>query len=371
MADYPGSIPAFVTPGATLSSPAHSTQHTAVNGEVVAICATLGTNPQGIESTVKDRLDAIEASIGTTNHNQNTDLGTTSTTFYIGGIAGPYLKNVAGNLQLRNSADVAYVNVTVLDINVQGSITDGVNSVTVAELDTAVLDDHTHANKATLDTYTQTEVNLASAVSLKHIQNTDTGTNVETFQLNNVNPNSARIKVDDLTPTIVEIVNAADTVNAPIIASEFRGYLQADNADVSRPTIRYNEPTNTWQLANDGVTFSDITVGTPTIAMAGTVGQVQYNNTANLGAIPEGNAGQVLTSNGVGAAPSFQVNPAGFADPMTTRGDIIYRNAANTTTRLAAGATAGDVLTSDGTDIAWAAPSGGGGQQFSMLLMGG
>ena len=48
----------------------------------------------------------------------------------------------------------------------------------------------------------------------------------------------------------------------------------------------------------------------------------------------------------------------GFTDPMTTRGDIIYRNSSNATARLAAGANT-YVLTSDGTDIAWAAPTGG------------
>lgn len=43
-----------------------------------------------------------------------------------------------------------------------------------------------------------------------------------------------------------------------------------------------------------------------------------------------------------------------LSDPMTTRGDIIYRNPANTTDRLPIG-TAGQVLTSDGTDVSWAA----------------
>lgn len=43
---------------------------------------------------------------------------------------------------------------------------------------------------------------------------------------------------------------------------------------------------------------------------------------------------------------------AGLTDPMTTRGDVIVRNAANTTARLAVGA-AGKFLTSDGTDIAY------------------
>lgn len=51
---------------------------------------------------------------------------------------------------------------------------------------------------------------------------------------------------------------------------------------------------------------------------------------------------------------------SGMADPMTTRGDIIVRNASNVTARLGRGS-ASQVLTSDGTDVAWATPSAGGG----------
>lgn len=51
---------------------------------------------------------------------------------------------------------------------------------------------------------------------------------------------------------------------------------------------------------------------------------------------------------------------SGMADPMTTRGDIIVRNASNVTSRLGRGS-ASQVLTSDGTDVAWATPSAGGG----------
>ncbi len=50
---------------------------------------------------------------------------------------------------------------------------------------------------------------------------------------------------------------------------------------------------------------------------------------------------------------------SGLADPMTTRGDLIYRNASNVTTRLGRGS-AGQVLSSDGADIAWAAPAASG-----------
>jgi len=45
-------------------------------------------------------------------------------------------------------------------------------------------------------------------------------------------------------------------------------------------------------------------------------------------------------------------NPAGFADPMTTRGDIIVRNSSNVTARLALGAK-GSLLKSDGSDLGY------------------
>lgn len=73
-------------------------------------------------------------------------------------------------------------------------------------------------------------------------------------------------------------------------------------------------------------------------------------------------ANQVLTADGAGNS-TWATPASGFADPMTTRGDIIYRNSLNVTARLGVGA-AGYVLTSDGTDVAWAAASGGGSTTF-------
>ena len=49
---------------------------------------------------------------------------------------------------------------------------------------------------------------------------------------------------------------------------------------------------------------------------------------------------------------------SGYSDPLTTRGDILYRNSSNATARLAVGS-ANRFLKSDGTDVAWAALSGG------------
>jgi len=87
--------------------------------------------------------------------------------------------------------------------------------------------------------------------------------------------------------------------------------------------------------------------------------KVFYTNaTGKLIELALGTDGQVLTSTGAGTIPAFETPSGGFADPMTTRGDIIYRDATNTTNRLAVGS-ANYVLTSDGTDVSWAASSGG------------
>lgn len=48
-----------------------------------------------------------------------------------------------------------------------------------------------------------------------------------------------------------------------------------------------------------------------------------------------------------------------LADPMTTRGDIVYRNSSNVTARLALG-TNGQVVGSNGTDLVWVTPTSGG-----------
>lgn len=60
------------------------------------------------------------------------------------------------------------------NIHVEQNITDETNSVTVAQLKTASDNQHTHANKALLDTYSQTEADLGDAVSKKHTHSNKT-----------------------------------------------------------------------------------------------------------------------------------------------------------------------------------------------------
>lgn len=60
----------------------------------------------------------------------------------------------------------------------------------------------------------------------------------------------------------------------------------------------------------------------------------------------------IKTVNGNSLLGSGNIAISEFSDPMTTRGDIIVRNASNVTARLGRG-TANQLLISDGTDIAW------------------
>lgn len=60
MASFPGGLFTAPTLGATMSAaPTHSTVHNNANGEIQAIEATLGVNPQGAFATVKAYIDSL------------------------------------------------------------------------------------------------------------------------------------------------------------------------------------------------------------------------------------------------------------------------------------------------------------------------
>ena len=89
-------------------------------------------------------------------------------------------------------------------------------------------------------------------------------------------------------------------------------------------------------------------------------GDVMVENGSNVIRLPIGTNDQVLTADSAEASGvKWAASASGFADPMTTRGDVIIKDASNNTTRLGIG-TNGQVLKSDGTDIAWGTPAGGG-----------
>jgi hypothetical protein len=79
--------------------------------------------------------------------------------------------------------------------------------------------------------------------------------------------------------------------------------------------------------------------------------------------------GQFLTGGATPDAHLFGITDpsvTGLSDPMTTRGDVIVRNASNVTARLAIGSS-GKVLQSDGTDVSWQTPAAGASPLLAVL----
>jgi hypothetical protein len=70
-----------------------------------------------ITSTGSEIEDAVSKK-----HNQNTDVGTSSSTFYIGS-SGPKIKNNSGVIEVRNNADTDYANLVVENLTVKGTTT--------------------------------------------------------------------------------------------------------------------------------------------------------------------------------------------------------------------------------------------------------
>lgn len=80
---------------------------------------------------------------------------------------------------------------------------------------------------------------------------------------------------------------------------------------------------------------------------AAVIGEAYWDTTNNV----------LYVAEATGTGNWVEVTGNSLSDPMTSRGDIVVRNASNATDRLAIGAN-GQVLSSDGTDITWTTPSG-------------
>lgn len=96
-----------------------------------------GTYPNPTVSLVDGIAVSVIASAVGEAHAQNTDAGTSSTTFFIGS-GGPKLKNSSGVIQLRNNGDSGYVDLVCNNLTVQGTTTT-VNSTIVDIADNIIL----------------------------------------------------------------------------------------------------------------------------------------------------------------------------------------------------------------------------------------
>jgi hypothetical protein len=131
-------------------------------------------------------------------------------------------------------------------------------------------------------------------------------------------------------------------------------------ADIGLGNVE-NTALSTWTGSTNIGTVGSITTGTwsatPISAVKGGTGKTSYTpyallagGTTSSGTLQQvsntGDVGDVLTYNGAGALPTWQTAPSGggMTDPMTTAGDMIYRNLSNVTARLPRG-TNGEILT--------------------------
>lgn len=187
------------------------------------------------------------------------------------------------------------------------------------------------------------------------------GVTTTTAQFNFLNTVSGNVQdqIDSkqsitLTENNIWVGNASNIATA--LAAGANGYVLTSVSGVP-----------TWVSPGVGGTVTSVAVSGGTTGLTTTGGPITTSGTITLtGTLAIANGGTGLTALGTanqllrvnsGATALEYFTPSYLADPMTTRGDIIIRNTSNVTARLPIG-TATYVLTSDGTDVAWAAPSG-------------
>lgn len=241
------------------------------------------------------------------------------------------------------------------------------------------------ANDYTWGQIDKTTSDIADITTRSHTSLTSIGTNthaqIDSHISSTANPHSvtaaqasaiadAANTVDDTHIDWGTGANQVSAVDVPI--ADAGGIITGTEVETALQENRTAINLNTTHRSSNGSDHSfidqDVTSGsTPTFTGTNFTG-IPYTGLANgtdgelitwdaagaIDTVAVGTSGQILTSNGAGAAPTFQNASSGFSDPMTTRGDIIYRDATNTTTRLGTGA-ANEVLRSDGTDTSWGA----------------
>ena len=150
---------------------------------------------------------------------------------------------------------------------------------------------------------------------------------------------------------------AGDHYVVSVAGTFFTEVLQAGDSIISKQdspttlahwiTVNNNmvTPVVTAGIADDAITLAKMASGTD-----GNL--ITYDASGNPAYVATGNANQVLTSNGAGAAPTFQA--AAEASPLTTKGDV-YVHTGSANARLGVGAD-GKALKADSstaTGLAW------------------
>jgi hypothetical protein len=153
-----------------------------------------------------------------------------------------------------------------------------------------------------------------------------------------LNSNVTLAKVENIsTSTILGRVTASTGVTEQLTATQVRTLLNVE----------------------DGADVTDLTNVLASLNTIGSVaeGDILYRDGSGWVRLARGTDNQVLTA--TATTINWETPASGFADPMTTEGDIIYRTSGGVTTRLGKG-TDGQVLTATADSINWENASGGG-----------
>ena len=167
----------------------------------------------------------------------------------------------------------------------------------------------TGENAGTWGTKTNTNLNIVQQAVAGFASQavTDGGTTALTITDGSTSTSVARNMVLKLTGALT----GASTVTVPDSVEKL--YI-VENATTGSQTVTFKTASGTGVdftstgykfLFSDGTNIVEISL---TTSPAGTTGQVQVNSSGSFGAISEGSSGQVLTSNGSGAAPTFQTS---------------------------------------------------------------
>ena len=135
---------------------------------------------------------------------------------------------------------------------------DGLNTAMNARVNALEADTHTHANKALLDTYTQTEANLADAVDKKHSHDNKTvldGITTEKVSAWDAAEANAKSYADEKVAGEKTRAEAAEKANADAITTEANRAKDAEKANADAITALQNgKADNATTLAGYGIT---------------------------------------------------------------------------------------------------------------------
>lgn len=260
-------------------------------------------------------------------HTQNTDTGTSSTTFMVG-TTGPLVKNNAGAINFRNTGDTAFAN-----IQAQGATVDSVTVATTASLPAGA--------GTTIGATTGTQI--AAAVTNSHAQNTDTGTSSTTFQVGTSGP-----KIKNNT-NVIEARNAGDTLYADFKANTITGDALSIVTTATLPTattigsggpkirnaagvveIRNNADAAYAALKASGLTADTLSIATTAALPAGgstTIGATTGTQIASAVSASHTQGTDTGTTNGsflVGTSGVLLKNNGGTELQIRNSGDTAY-----------------------------------------------